>query len=109
MEGAGAEISAAPRNPPSQFRRFAFYQRLCLGDEIRQRHRALVAFAAGAHAYCVRCFFLVAEDEDVWRLLVGQVADFRVHLFVAIVHFHAQAQLLSTRFPLWPRSPCAAR
>ncbi len=39
----------------------------------------------------VASFFLVAEDEDVGRLLVGEVADFGVHLLVAAVGFDAEA------------------
>ena len=49
------------------------------------------AFAAGAHADCAGGFFLVAEDEDVRHLLVGEVADLGVHLFVARVGFDAEA------------------
>ena len=37
-------------------------------------------------------FFLVAEDQDVGCLLVGEVADLAVHLLVAVVHLHAEAR-----------------
>lgn len=48
-------------------------QRERFGDEVGKRHGALVAFAAGAHADRASRLFLVAEDEDVGRLLVGEV------------------------------------
>ena len=74
-----------------QLRRLARQKCFGFGDEVGQRHGALVAFAAGADADCVRGFFLVAEDEDVRRLLVGEVADLGVHLLVAVVGFDAEA------------------
>ncbi len=54
-------------------------------------------------------FFLVAEDQDVRRLLVGEVADLGVHLLVAVVHFHAQARGLQLGLDLFARSRDAAR
>ncbi len=66
-------------------------ERFGFGDEVGERHGALVAFAAGADADGVGGFFLVAEDEDVGHLLVGEVADLGVHFFVAGVGFDAEA------------------
>ena len=54
-------------------------------------------------------FFLVAEDEDVRRLLVGEVANLGVHLFVARVGFDAEARGFELGFELWRRRQCAAR
>jgi hypothetical protein len=53
--------------------------------------------SAGADADRVSFGFLVAHDEDVGRLLVGEVADFAVHLFVAVVEFDAEAGGLRVR------------
>jgi hypothetical protein len=58
--------------------------------------RALVAFAAGADADGVGGFFLVSENQDVGDFLVGEVADFGVHFFVAVVGFDSRPAALSS-------------
>jgi len=62
-----------------------------LGEEIGQRHGSLIAFGAGANAYCLGFGFFVAHDQDVGGFLVGEVADFGIHFLVAIVDFDSQS------------------
>ena len=64
---------------------------LGFGDEVGEGDGALVALGAGADADGVGLGFLVAEDEDVRCFLIGEVADFAVHFFVAVVDFNAEA------------------
>ena len=51
----------------------------------------MVSFGAGTDAYGLGLCFFVAHDEDVGGFLVGEVADFGIHLFVAVVDFDAHA------------------
>ena len=78
-------------NQNSQLRRLLRDQFLSLGDKVREWHRGLLLLAAGAHVDGAGGFFLVAKDEDVRRLLQREVANLRVHFFVASVDLDAQA------------------
>src|ERR1700751_6089551 len=68
-------------------------------DEISERNAAFIALAASAHADCLGGSFLVAHDENERNLLQRELADLRIHLFIARIELDPQARGFQPRLP----------
>ncbi len=79
------------RTGVSEFHGVGFDEVDGAGEEVGKGDGALVALAAGADGDCAGFGLFVAHDEDIGGFLVGEVADFGVHLFVAGIDFNAES------------------
>ena len=70
---------------------------LDLLHELRRRHVFRLLFAASADVDLAGLGFFVADHQQEWHLLHGMLADLGVHLFVAGIDVHANADFFQLR------------